>query len=231
MGLPNKGMQWPRVRLIGGSIGIAVVGILATAYLLSQPQPHPRVKGSMLVALPPVFEPQTSSAAVSVPVTLTLSNAGSTDLECDLKFFDCRSADNPAISKAYTQPSGTIILRSGTSTNLVLVDLDPGGIDESPARVCCYGIHWREPDPGSHARRRGTRELLPPYNGAMTSYGPPARYPGTVGGKKAWFTLQILEWGIISGRSMALTTEHGVVRKTVTLRCCTTTLGVLSCSV
>jgi hypothetical protein len=85
-------MRMRRV-LIDGVVVVTAVGLLALpdlCQLRTKPVLWTSAPRSRLVAFPPVLGWQTNNGVTFGTVSLTLSNGGPTDLECEIEFFDCR---------------------------------------------------------------------------------------------------------------------------------------------
>src|SRR5215469_10420491 len=87
----------------------AGVTLLASPFLIqlvSFEKSRPFVRRARLLASAPFFGFETNAQNVYPIITLTLSNAGPTDLQCQLEWFDCRARNGLAEPLRYSVAPG-----------------------------------------------------------------------------------------------------------------------------
>jgi hypothetical protein len=131
--------------VIDGLIVVVVLGVLAAPYVLPAPKIRPHMQHTRLMISGPAFGQETDGGIFLATATLTFSNVGPTDVQCDVEWFDCRARENVTVPELYQVPSRTILVVSGATRNVTLVG--SGSSNCLGGRIGCYAVHWRQRPP------------------------------------------------------------------------------------
>jgi hypothetical protein len=126
-------------------IGLALLASPCLIHILPFLPPFPKIRPYInrgrLIACAPSFGCETNAQKIYPTVLLTLSNAGPTDLDCQLEWFDCRATNDFAKPLPCSiAAGGTMSIRSGLAGRATLVGVSGSTTDQ----LFCYCVHWKE---------------------------------------------------------------------------------------